>query len=190
MKLCFEDEISGNELMLEAALTSKPEEAARIEGTAQMISVQKHAVNREIPELTSEEKAILFDIRNNDPCYLGPFAQTVLEIFGGEAPLDLESACLVEQSTKSAKRTIKQSHDIMLFPNPVSNDYATLKLSEPLNEPTIAEIWSIDTKLMRTIPIQQGQQDVAIWMSNLDKGVYLIKMTIRDQPIIISIVKI
>jgi hypothetical protein len=190
MKLCFEDETSGNELMLEAALASKPEEAARIEGTAQIISVQKHAVNREIPELTTEEKSILFDIKINDPCYLGPFAQTVLEIFGGEAPMDMGSACLFEQSTKSAKKTIKQSDDIRLFPNPVSNDYATLKLSEPLDKPTMAEIWSIESKLIQVIQLQRGQKDVAIWMNNLDKGVYLIKMNIRDQPIAISFVKI
>jgi hypothetical protein len=55
---------------------------------------------------------------------------------------------------------------------------------------TIAEIWSLDAKLIQTIQLQKGQQEVAIWLNNLEKGVYLLKVTILDQPITRSIVKI
>jgi hypothetical protein len=190
MMICYGDETSGYDLMSEAALAANPHEAAIIEGTMQIMAIQKNTVNRDIPELTTEEKSFLSNIRDNDPCYLGPFAQTVLEIFGGERHQDLESACELLQTEKSAKRNIKEFADVRLFPNPVNNDYTTLKLGEPLNSVTIAEIWSMDAKLIQTIQLQKGQQEVAIWLNNLEKGVYLLKVTILDQPITRSIVKI
>jgi hypothetical protein len=190
MMICYGDETSGYDLMSEAALAANPHEAAIIEGTMQIMAIQKNTVNRDIPELTTEEKSFLSNIRDNDPCYLGPFAQTVLEIFGGERHQDLESACELLQTEKSAKRNIKEFADVRLFPNPVNNDYTTLKLGEPLNSVTIAEIWSLDAKLIQTIQLQKGQQEVAIWLNNLEKGVYLLKVTILDQPITRSIVKI
>jgi hypothetical protein len=190
MMICNGDETSGYDLMSEATLAANPHEAAIIEGTMQIMAIQKNTVNRDIPELTTEEKSFLSNIRDNDPCYLGPFAQTVLEIFGGERHQDLESACELLQTEKSAKRNIKEFADVRLFPNPVNNDYTTLKLGEPLNSVTIAEIWSMDAKLIQTIQLQKGQQEVAIWLNNLEKGVYLLKVTILDQPITRSIVKI
>lgn len=190
MLLCHGDMAAGSDHWAELVLSSDAEEAQIIEGTSEILAIQKSAVNRESAELTIEEKSFLNDVKNSDPCYLGPLAQSILEIFGGENHQDLDDLCTLEQSQKSLKTKSARFTDVRVYPNPINTDYATLSLSEPLSVSLLAEIWSVDGKLIQTIQLNPGQKDIAIWTSELEKGVYIIRIDYQDSPVALSIVKI
>ena len=187
---CSGDMNAGSNHWADLITTLDQDEAQIIQGTSEILAIQKAVVNRESAELTDEEKSFLNNVMNDDPCYLGPLALSILEIFGGEHQQDLGVLCAIEQSAKSLNQKLTPFSDIRVYPNPINSDYATLSLSEPLHDPVKAEIWSVDAKLVKTIPLFPGEQDIAIWTSELEKGVYIIKIDFQDSPITLSIVKI
>lgn len=180
LEMMIGDFNEGAELMASLAEKHKlnADYDASISNYLEIVKIHHQVVSRPDATLNTSEIAFLLNIRDNDPCDLGPLAQTLLMAFAAYQELEVE--CIQERSLLVARKKDVTPSDWKLYPNPTSHGWVQLKLSKPTPQERQLHIYDVAARCVLTATLKKGQQELTLDVSSLNSGVYWVRTIDSD----------
>lgn len=150
-----------------------------------IIQIQCDVVSRDFT-LSTSEKEILKEVRSNDPCGLGIYANNLLVTYSNEE--SIEFACAEERDFHYSI-TGNESSSIQLYPNPTSADFCILKLNYPGQAEANIEIYSAEGRFIMNQKISEGQMEIPIDLSQLKSGMYFLAFNVGGESHNLKLIK-